>query len=139
MSLPPIKKTKRLSHDPRGKKLTLNTTSDNPVITLVNRALELTKYGQLKEVADYIGIDQMHLVNIYNEHSNMSIRPLQRLCHSLGLMDGNEIIEIFLSQPLPLKVRQKKERAAEKAAKEKEKAEAEEAAAEQNSSNEVAG
>lgn len=132
MSLPPIKKPKRLSHDPRGKKLTLNTTSDNPVIALVNRAIALTKYNQLQEVATYIGMDKMHLVNIYNEHSNMSIRPLQRLCHSLGIMDGNEIIEIFLSQPLPLKVRQKKERAAEKA-------EAEQATAEQNSSNNVAG
>ena len=72
----------------------------NPVVTLIERAMNQVPDKKLKSVALAIDYSYNNLWGVYREWRNMPVLPLLRLCKFMGLNEA-QAFELFQEQPEP--------------------------------------
>lgn len=92
---------KRKKKRKAGRKLNRIADSTNPVISLINAAIDQTPGRSLQEVASAIGYSYRNLWCAYRGYRKMPILALRALCRQVGGTD-TDALELFERQPTPI-------------------------------------
>lgn len=82
-----------------GRKLAPTDNPANPVVALIEQALLKIEGNRLKSLSPFIGLSYNNLWGVYREMRNMPVIPLSKLCHLLGMTDG-DALRLYQLQPV---------------------------------------
>ena len=83
-----------------GRKLARTENPANPVVPLIEQAMNQMPDEKLKTLALTIEYSYNNLWGVYREWRNMPILPLLRLCKFMGMNEA-QALELFQDQPEP--------------------------------------
>lgn len=83
-----------------GRKLAPSEAPLNPVVSLIDQAMNRDEAMNLKSLAVEIDYSYNNLWGVYREWRNMPVFPLVRLCKRLDMSEA-QALELFQKQPEP--------------------------------------
>lgn len=90
----------KITKSKAGRKLAKPENPANPVVCIIENAMNLMPDKKLKSLAVVIDYSYNNLWGVYREWRNMPILPLLRLCKFVGIHEV-QAIELFQEQPEP--------------------------------------